>query len=359
MSKANNSQQAEEVDLGQLFSIIGNGFNRLFKFIGGVFNHFFLAFVWIILFIKKRIVILSIAGFIGLVIGVALDMALPPIYKSTLSIKQNYETGENLYQSINYYNGLLKDKDYKILGELLGVTETATKEIVGFDIEPIITDNEYLVMFNNYIANLDSLAASKIEYKEYKNNIREYKHLYQQISIKSKTRPDFKGVFSNIINNIETNPFFVNEQAKDIFELQETKQAIEISLVQSDSLQQTYKRVLESSKDPKSNAEIGITFEGTNESEKTKEFELYINDIELRQKIVKIQRELKDKENIIDMISSKQDNGFEDDTKELLGVHIPIKFFYLVILFGLTFIALLIPELIRFFERIKDQNAKG
>ena len=69
MSKANNSQQAEEVDLGQLFSIIGNGFNRLFKFIGGVFNHFFLAFVWTILFIKKRIVILSIAGFVGLVIG--------------------------------------------------------------------------------------------------------------------------------------------------------------------------------------------------------------------------------------------------------------------------------------------------
>jgi hypothetical protein len=353
MSKANNSQQAEEVDLGQLFSIIGNGFNRLFKFIGGIFNNFFLAFVWIILFIKKRIVILSIAGFIGLVIGVALDMALPPIYKSTLSIKQNYETGENLYESISYYNGLLKDKDYKILGELLGLTETAAKDVVGFDIEPIITDNEYLVMFNNYIANLDSLAASKIEYKEYKNNIREYKHLYQQISIKSQTRPDFKGVFTNIINNIETNPFFVNEQAKDIFELQEMKQAIEISLVQSDSLQQTYKRVLESSKDPQSNAEIGITFEGTNESEKTKEFELYINDIELRERIVKIQRELKDKENIIDMISSKQDNGFEDDTKEFLGVDIPFKLFYMALALTVVFVVMLGKEFLTFLENYK------
>ena len=359
MSKAKNSNPSEEVDLGQLFKMIGSAFTRLYKFIGSIFNHLFLAFVWLVFFVKKRIIILSVAGFLGLIAGTALDLSLPPTYKSTLSIKQNYETGENLYESINYYNGLLKDKDYKILGELLGLTETATKEIVGFDIEPIITDNEYLVMFNSYIGDLDSLAASKIEYKEYKNNIREYKHLYQQISIKSKTRPNFKGVFSNIINNIETNAFFVNEQAKDILELQETKQAIEISLAQSDSLQQTYKRVLESPKDPQSNAEIGITFEGANESEKTKEFELYINDIELRERIVKIQRELKDKENIIDMISSKQDNGFEDDTKELLGVHVPIKFFYLVILFGLTFISLLIPELIRFFERIKDQNAMG
>ena len=353
MSKAKNSNLSEEVDLGQLFKMIGNGFTRLYKFIGSIFNHFFLAFVWLVFFVKKRIIILSVSGFLGLIAGTALDLSLPPTYKSTLSIKQNYETGENLYESINYYNGLLKDKDYKILGELLGLTEKATKEIVGFDIEPIITDNEYLVMFNNYIANLDSLAASKIEYKEYKNNIREYKHLYQQISIKSKTRPDFKGVFSNIINNIETNAFFVNEQAKDILELQETKQAIEISLAQSDSLQQTYKRVLESPKDPQSNAEIGITFEGANESEKTKEFELYKNDIELRERIVKIQRELKDKENIIDMISSKQDNGFEDDTKEFLGLDIPFRIFYLVLALTVVFVVMLGKEFLTFLENYK------
>jgi hypothetical protein len=353
MSKAKNSNPSEEVDLGQLFKMIGSAFTRLYKFIGSIFNHFFLAFVWLVFFVKKRIIILSAAGFLGLIAGTALDLSLPPTYKSTLSIKQNYETGENLYESINYYNGLLKDKDYKILGELLGLTEKATKEIVGFDIEPIITDNEYLVMFNSYIGDLDSLAASKIEYKEYVKNIREYKHRYQQISIKSKTRPDFKGVFSNIINNIETNAFFVNEQAKDILELQETKQAIEISLAQSDSLQQTYKRVLESPKDPQSNAEIGITFEGANESEKTKEFELYINDIELRERIVKIQRELKDKENIIDMISSKQDNGFEDDTKEFLGLDIPFRIFYLVLALTAVFVVMLGKEFLTFLENYK------
>jgi len=353
MSKAKNSNPSEEVDLGQLFKMIGSAFTRLYKFIGSIFNHFFLAFVWLVFFVKKRIIILSAAGFLGLIAGTALDLSLPPTYKSTLSIKQNYETGENLYESINYYNGLLKDKDYKILGELLGLTEKATKEIVGFDIEPIITDNEYLVMFNSYIGDLDSLAASKIEYREYVKNIREYKHRYQQISIKSKTRPDFKGVFSNIINNIETNAFFVNEQAKDILELQETKQAIEISLAQSDSLQQTYKRVLESPKDPQSNAEIGITFEGANESEKTKEFELYKNDIELRERIVKIQRELKDKENIIDMISSKQDNGFEDDTKEFLGLDIPFRIFYLVLALTVVFVVMLGKEFLTFLENYK------
>ena len=178
MSKAKNSNPSEEVDLGQLFKMIGNAFTRLYKFIGSIFHNLLLALIWLVLFVKKRIIIFSAAGLVGLVVGIALDMSMPPTYKSTLSIKQNYETGENLYESINYYNGLLKDKDYKILGELLGLTEKATKEIVGFDIEPIITDNEYLVMFNSYIGDLDSLAASKIEYKEYVRNIREYKHRY-------------------------------------------------------------------------------------------------------------------------------------------------------------------------------------
>ena len=167
MSKTKNSKPGEEVELGQLFKMIGSVFSRLYKFIGSIFNYFLFALVWLILFIKKKIIILTIAGFLGLVVGVVLDMSVPPTYKSTLSVKQNYETGENLYESINYYNGLLKDNDYKILGELLGLTETASREIVGFDIKPIITDNEYLVMFNRYIGNLDSLAASKIEYKEY------------------------------------------------------------------------------------------------------------------------------------------------------------------------------------------------
>ena len=353
MSKSDKNHPNEEVELGQLFKIIGKGFENIFRFIGSVFSSIFMTFIWLVFFIRKRLIILAASAFLGLITGVIIETTLPPTYKSTISIKQNYETGENLYESINYYNGLLKDKDYKILGELLGLTEKTAKEIVGFDIEPIITDNEYLVMFNSYIGDLDSLAASKIEYKEYVKNIRDYKHRYQQISIKSKTRPDFNGVFSNIINNIETNAFFVNEQAKDILELQETIQAIEISLTQSDSLQQTYKRVLESLKDPQSNAKIGITFEGANERKKTKEFELYINDIELRERIVKIKRELKDKENIIDMISSKQDNGFEDDTKEFLGLDIPFRIFYLVLALTAAFVVMLGKEFLTFLENYK------
>ena len=62
-------QPNEEVDLGQLFKLIGNMFDRFFKFIGGLFNKLFLAFVWMVFFVKKHIVKLLIAGVIGFGIG--------------------------------------------------------------------------------------------------------------------------------------------------------------------------------------------------------------------------------------------------------------------------------------------------
>ena len=208
MSTTSNPQPSEEVDLGQLFKMIGNGFRRLFQFIGSIFKQLFLAFVWFVFFLKKRAIILLIAAAVGLALGLVLNKTSPPIYKSSISVKQNYPTGENLYGSIEYYNGLLKDRDYEVLARVLGIGEDVSNEIVEFSIEPIITDNDRVVMFDQYITELDSLAASKVEYEAFINNIKDYKHRNQQISIKSTTRANFKAVFTNIVDNINSNSFF-------------------------------------------------------------------------------------------------------------------------------------------------------
>lgn len=356
MSTASNPQPSEEVDLGQLFKIIGNGFRSLFQFIGSIFKQLFLAFVWLVFFLKKRAIILLIAAAVGLALGLVLNKTSLPIYKSSISVKQNYPTGQNLYGSIEYYNGLLKDRDYEVLGRVLGIGEDVSNEIVEFSIEPIITDNDRVVMFDQYITELDSLAASKVEYEDFIDNIEDYKHRNQQISIKSTTRVNFKSVFENIVDNINSNSFFKNEQAKDIFELEESKAAIEKALVQSDSLQRTYKRVLEQQMDAKSGAEIGITFEGDNDIDKTREYDLYLNDIELRKELVDINRRLNDIENIVDAISSKQESGFVDNTKEMLGMKLSSRNYYPALFFILAFVVLLGMEFFKFIEKYKPEQ---
>ena len=210
-------------------------------------------------------------------------------------------------------------------------------------------------MFDKYISGLDSLAASKVEYEVFVDNIKDYKHQLQQISIKSKTRASFKNVFDNVIGDINTNTFFVNEQAKDLAELNQQKEALEQSLAQSDSLQRTYKRVLEQQMESKSTSETSITFEGNNDKNKTREFDLYKNDIELRREIVQIERKLKDKQNIVEIISGKQDSGFVDDTQELLGLILGRKPYYLVLFTILAFVILFGIEFLKFLEKYKPE----
>ena len=103
----------------------------------------------------------------------------------------------------------------------------------------------------------------------------------------------------------------------------QTKQALLKALNQSDSLRETYKKVMQM--DSNRLSDVGITFEGNTDNEKTREFDLFMNDIDLREDIVTVERKLKDKENIIDLISSKQDSGFVDHTKDF-WINLTYKF---------------------------------
>ena len=94
--------QKEEVDLGQLFRMIGNFFQSIFNFFGKLFYLLFLAFVWVVFFVKKNIVILGAAVIIGFVLGLVKEKTAEPVYKSSIMLKQNYETGDNLYKFIDY-----------------------------------------------------------------------------------------------------------------------------------------------------------------------------------------------------------------------------------------------------------------
>jgi hypothetical protein len=355
-TNSNTPNNSEEVDLGQLFKLIGNAFDRFFSFIGSIFKNIFLAFVWLVLFIKKRIILLVSATILGLVTGSLSKKTAAPKYESSVTVVQNYPTGENLYNSVGYYNDLLRQKDYETLGAVLDLDLEKTKSILGFDVQPVISENNKLVAFNKYIKQLDSLAASKIEYEDFLANNEDYTHKYQQISISSTERNSFKSVFENIVKSINENSFFLNEQKKDITELTQTKEALELALSKSQSLQDTYKRVLEQglNEDQTSKtSEIGITFEGSSETEKTKEYELYQNDLDLRSQLVRIERMLLDKQYIIEMISNKQDSGFASNSKIVFGRELSVELFYGLGLFLLAFMVLLGIEFLKFIEQYK------
>jgi hypothetical protein len=350
------SKPSEEVDLGQLFKLIGNTFDRFFNFIGSIFNKLFLAFIWGILFIKKHILKLVIAGVIGLSLGFLLENTLEPVYKSFATIKQNYPTGENLYNSISYYNDLVGQKDINTLKEALNIEESEAASILGFNIEPVITKNEKIQNFDTYLKTLDSVVASNVEYETFISNTDDYTYEYQQIAIKAKARNNFKKVFDKIIENIDSNEFFKREQAKDLEELKSEEAALVEALKQSDSLQSTYKRVLEKGIENEKGAQTSITIEGSTQIDKTKEFDLYKSDLELRNKLVENRRDQADKQYVIEVVSSKQESGIIDNTKKVFGKSISNKKYYTFGLVLLTLLILLGIEFIKFLEQYQSKK---
>lgn len=346
-------QPSEEVDLGQLFKLIGNAFERFFKFIGNIFYKLFLAFVWFVFFIKKHILKLVIAGIIGIGLGFMLQKVSDPVYKSYVTIKQNYNTGENLYNSISYYNDLVKQKDYGTLENVLGIDANQAQSISEFDIKSVVNENDKLKEYDAYLKTLDTAVAKTITYEMFLKNDVEYVHKYQQITIKAKKRDNFKTMFDNIIKNVESNDYFKREKKKQIDQLKNESEALKEALVRSDSLQSTYKKVLE--KNLESNgSEIGITFEGSSENEKTKEYDLFLNDLQISRELVKIERQIADKDQVIEIMSSKQESGSIDNRMNFFGVMVGVKLFYGLLLTSITFLILLALDFIKFLEKYKD-----
>lgn len=357
MSKEINTPQnnSEEVDLGQLFKLIGSMFDRFFRFLGNILNKIFLAFVWCVFFVKKHIVILVIAGVLGFGYGLIKEKFSEPVFKSSILIKQNYNTGEALYNTINYYNGLLSQDDYTTLAQELSIDTLLISSIIGFEVKALVTENERLVQYNNYLSRLDSTLASTVMYKDYIQNVEDHIYNSQELTINSRTNKNFNIVFESIVNSLNSNVHFKREQTKDLKELENRKLAIQEALAESDTLQIVYKKVLESTPETQNGSQTSITIEGNDEKNTTKEFDLYKSDIELRRELVTIERETQNKEFIVEILSNTPSRGFIDSSIKVLNKAFSPTIFFATLFFFILFSILLLLRFIKFLEKFKSK----
>jgi len=347
--------QSDEVDLKQLFNIIGNLFERLFQFIGKIFQRLFLSFVWLVFFVKKHIIKIIIAGVIGFAYGYFKQSKGEPIYKSTTVIKQNYDTGENLYRAIDYYNELIAEDDSVTLGEVLKIDSSKAASIIDLEVESVVTINDKIESFDKYVKELDSVIASTITFEDYVLNSKEFHYPVQRIIIKAREKAIFGTVVSNIVDKIVLTDYFQIEQKKDLDELALLEKSIFASLEASKGLQNIYKNVLETSVDKSGGSQTSIRIDNTEDKSITKEFELYNNDVLLRRELVSIERQKQDKQYIIEVISSQENQGTIDNSRELFGKSLNVKTYYAIILMVLASIILLTLHFIMFLEKYKNE----
>lgn len=146
-STQNNS---DEIDLGQLFQLIGRGFNAIFRWILRVF-----------LYLKKYILLLIGLVVVGLAIGYGLNKIISKKFKTEVIVKPQIESKNYLYDVVSEIKSNIKSKDtlfFKSIGvdnidfDGLNIEISRVAEVGGSE-----SDIKYLELLQSF-ENTDAIA---------------------------------------------------------------------------------------------------------------------------------------------------------------------------------------------------------
>ncbi len=340
-----NQTNSEEVDLGSLFKVIGKGFNNLFKAIGNFFKAIFHYVILLLLFLRNNALKLGLATLIGAGLGLFLDLTKPKVYSSTMIVEPNFKSTQQLYNNINFYHELVKQKDSVVLANVLGITRGEASKLKGFYIQPIRNDNEKFELFDEFIEEVDTTTVKNIDIKEFKRSFTDYDYKYHKIKVRSEINNLFGKISNPIINSIENNNYFKNQKRINDENLIENEKLLKKSLIEVDTLRKVYNEVLlaEAKK-----IEQGTNISLAEGSKKKGEIELFNQRLSLGKELIDNNKEKANTTEILNVVSSFNKVGARE--RGLLKKN---TFRYASIFFGLMVLLILGIQLNRYLTNYK------
>jgi hypothetical protein len=241
MSEKPNLPQ-EEVDLGTLFSQIGQAFKNLFNSIGKLFKYAFHYGILLILFIRKNYIILGIATLLGIIYGVYKDFNSVPHYESDLIIETNYGSAKQLYKQIASINSLLARKDSVRVAEILKITPAQAGQLYGFNIEPFEKEKQLLSAYDVYMQETDTIYTKNFKIEDFSSRKGDFDLRFHKVTVKAKNQINWKALGKNF-SQLAENPFFTDLKNKYLKSLLYEKEKIVAGINNIDSLRIRYDKV--------------------------------------------------------------------------------------------------------------------
>ncbi len=307
MTKESQSKE-EEIELGSLFIIIGKGFSNLFRFIGKVFKEIFHFVIVVLLFVKGHVVKLVIATVIGAVAGIFLEFKKEATYGADLQVQPNFKSSRQLYNNVNYYNDLVKQKDTVSLAKVFNISINEAVTLKKFEIYPIKNGNDLLTSYDDLILSVDTLTAKSYSFVNFKNTFTDFDYKIHNIHVIATKNDVFSKLDEVIISSIVDNNFFNKVKKLTNENLNRTDSLLRQNLTQIDSLRRVYMTVLiEESK--KQNSGTNIDLGGTKQP--TKELELFETNRIINKDLKDIVEDKSEKSEVLNVISNFQPTGYE------------------------------------------------
>ncbi|WP_147676997.1 YveK family protein [Algibacter pacificus] len=303
-------QQSEEIDLVKLFNLIGNLFERLFKFIGSIVSFLFSIFIYALKAIILNFKIILISVLVAAAIGYGLEKTQSPVYKSHMLVRPYFESKFQLVTNINYYNALIEDNDYQELSNLFQIDNEAANSLVEFTVQPgPETENERILQYDRFIRAVDSVRAQEISYEDFLANRSVYSGEFFEIGVKAHNKDIFRALEEGI-NSTFSNNYSVKKMKKRDSLISLSRARIQRDLVEVDSLKRMYISLVQK----ESTADSPLSYkEGSmalvQERVKTKEYELLDKELELRNELTQLDAQQVEEDVYFDIISSFQEVG--------------------------------------------------
>ena len=307
MSKENIN--SEEVDLGSLFQVIGKGFKNLFNAIGNFFKTVFHYLILFLLFLRNNAIKLTIAVLIGAILGLYLDLTKPPIYSSTMIVEPNFNSTQQLYKNITYYNELVKQNNAALLSEAFNISTEEASKLNGFYIKPIKNENEKFELFNKFIQNSDTAVGKSIGIKDFEKGFSDFNYKYHEIKVKSLNSLIFDKLSALIISSIENNSYFKNQKTINGQNLLQNEKVLIKALDEIDTLRKIYNEVLitEAKK-----METGTSITLAQGIKKTEEVKLFQESLKLNEELIINNKEKAETTEILNVVSTFSKVGVKE-----------------------------------------------
>lgn len=336
----------EEVDLGSLFIIIGKGFSKFFNFIGSIFKGVFHLLILFLLFIKKHFLKFAISAVIGGAIGFFMEFKKEASYGSDLLVQPNFKSARQLYNNVNYYNDLVKQRDSLSLASTFNISKEKAGTLRNFEITAIINENDIIEAYDELVLSVDTLTVKSYSFSQFKKVFTEYDYKIHKIHVEASDKNIFKNLDDVIISSITKNQYFGKLKTLTNENLYRTDSLLRRNLSQVDSLRKVYMTVMmEEAKKQHQGTSIDVT---TEKKARTKELELFETNKTINEDLKEVSEEISEKSEVINVISNFQPVGYE-----IASIQRNYIFLFSLAAVALMLVFILLMELNRYLETYK------
>ncbi|MCA0930933.1 hypothetical protein LCM02_00630 [Lutimonas saemankumensis] len=306
-NQVNNKE--EDVDISQLFLVIGKGISQLVNALIHMVRTIFHWILTFLLYIRLNLKKMILAALIGGSLGAIYQYGLKDVqYESSMTVEPNFGSSVQLYKNAEFYLNLIKQEDFSRLASALGISEEGAKSISWIEVEPYMNENDVILSYKNFVSELDSNSVKLVDFKSFskKQPVESFK--YHIITITAKDKFIFQKLEKPIISSVNTNEYYAKVKSTTYDNLISKKVALENSMNELDSLRNLYKKVLlaESSKE---NSGTNIFMSETGNT--TKEVDVFDKYMVMNEELIDVNIKLTSEKEVVNVVSGFNSVGMK------------------------------------------------